>query len=209
MQDYASFCRQRAQACFHRRRRYQILSDEWRHEVADARRFIKAYRNELRVQDAELAEQVDDRHQPYRRYAPECQPTAEDELWAVILDLVAQSCGVKGGDEFDSWATSAYERAILALAGAGFVEIDPACGRIYAKLLPQARKFEEWMEFHDLLRRDAAELHGNHDDTPLTSDERERLKGIGAPITRGPTIPKDELTAEMIERPNWPKGSGI
>ena len=68
-------------------------------------------------------------------------------VWAIILDLVAQSCGVKGGDELDSWATGAYER--VALAEAGFVEIDPACGRIYARLLPKAHKFAEWIEFHD------------------------------------------------------------
>jgi len=89
----------------------------------------------------------------YGRYSPECKPTGEDELWAIVLDLVAQSCGVKGGDELDSWATSAYEHAILALAGAGFVEIDPACGRIYATLLPKAHKFAEWIEFHDRLNR--------------------------------------------------------
>ncbi|MBV9491765.1 MAG: DUF2442 domain-containing protein [Verrucomicrobia bacterium] len=83
------------------------------------------------------------------RYSPACKPTPEDEFWAIVLALVQQSCGIKGGDELDSWALSAYERAIIALDEAGFVEIDPECGRISAKVLPKARKFEAWMEFHD------------------------------------------------------------
>lgn len=95
----------------------------------------------------------------YGRYSPACKPTGEDELWAIILDLVVQSCGVKGGDDFDSWATSAYARAILAPAGAGFVEIDPARGSIYSRLLPKGRKFAEWMEFHDRPNRIRAARH--------------------------------------------------
>jgi hypothetical protein len=39
MEDYAAFCRQRADACFHRRRKYPVLSENWRHEVSDARQF--------------------------------------------------------------------------------------------------------------------------------------------------------------------------
>jgi hypothetical protein len=45
MEDAALFFRQRAFACFHRRRRWPFLSAEWRHEVADARRFIRACRD--------------------------------------------------------------------------------------------------------------------------------------------------------------------
>ena len=44
MQDAALFYRSRAVACFHRRRRWPFLSDGWRHEVEDARRFIRATR---------------------------------------------------------------------------------------------------------------------------------------------------------------------
>ena len=44
MQVAALFFRSRASACFHRRRQHPFLSDEWRHEVEDARRFIRATR---------------------------------------------------------------------------------------------------------------------------------------------------------------------
>ena len=44
MQDAAMFFRNRAVMCFHRRRRWPFLSDAWRHEVEDARRFIRACR---------------------------------------------------------------------------------------------------------------------------------------------------------------------
>ena len=45
MQDAALFFRQRALACFHRRRKYPLLSPEWQHEVDDARYFIRACRD--------------------------------------------------------------------------------------------------------------------------------------------------------------------
>jgi hypothetical protein len=47
MKDSALFYRHRAFACFRRRRRYPILSDDWRHEVEDSRRFIRACRSLL------------------------------------------------------------------------------------------------------------------------------------------------------------------
>jgi hypothetical protein len=52
------------------------------------------------------------RPQLIQRYTPEPEPDAEDELYAVILALVEQGCGTKDHDKLDSWATSAYERAI-------------------------------------------------------------------------------------------------
>ena len=45
MQDAALFFRHRAFACFRRRRKYPLLSDDWQHEVDDARRFIRACRD--------------------------------------------------------------------------------------------------------------------------------------------------------------------
>jgi hypothetical protein len=54
----------------------------------------------------------------------------KDELYYLILRLVQRGCGTKDPDNFDSWAISAYETAILALDAAGFVEIDKGCGRI-------------------------------------------------------------------------------
>jgi hypothetical protein len=44
MQDASLFFRSRAVSCFHRRRRYPILSPDWRHGVEDARQFIRASR---------------------------------------------------------------------------------------------------------------------------------------------------------------------
>lgn len=46
MQDAALFFRHQAYSCFHRRRLYLLLSAEWRHEVDDARRFIRHARTE-------------------------------------------------------------------------------------------------------------------------------------------------------------------
>ncbi len=40
MQGPALFFRQRALACFHRRRRQPLLSTEWRHEAGDECQFI-------------------------------------------------------------------------------------------------------------------------------------------------------------------------
>jgi hypothetical protein len=82
----------------------------------------------------------------YGRYAPEYEPSAEDHLYYIIMRLIEQSCGQNEGREFDSWAISAYEHAIEELHQAGFVEIEPTCGRIYAKLTPKGSNFQEWME---------------------------------------------------------------
>jgi hypothetical protein len=60
------------------------------------------------------------------------------------------------GDDLDSWAISAFERGIEVLDAAGFVAIDPAAGRMVAKLLPKARTFEAWMKMHDQGKRLAA-----------------------------------------------------
>lgn len=126
------------------------------------------------------------------RYSPECKPTGEDELWALILDLVEQSCGIKGGEELDSWATSAYERAIIALEEAGFVEIDPACGRICAKVLPAARKFQEWMEFHDRPNRIRAARHELATVPGLTPEVTARRHDITVAELMGETPPGGE-----------------
>ncbi len=99
----------------------------------------------------------DDESNDFGRYKPENQPTGEDELWAIVFALVEQSCrGID--DKLDSWAISAYERAIEMLAQAGFVEIE-TCGRIGATILPKARKLEAWIEIHDRRRRVAAARH--------------------------------------------------
>lgn len=53
MQDYAAFCRQRLLACFHRRRKYPLGSDEWNCAVTDARNFLRYYRDEIEWQKVE------------------------------------------------------------------------------------------------------------------------------------------------------------
>ncbi len=100
-----------------------------------------------------LPDQAPDETNDFGRYAPEHVPSREDELYAIILALVQQDCSTKDHNILDSWATSAYERAIEALDVEGFVEIDPTGGRIFAALLPKAHKFVEWMEIHDRRKR--------------------------------------------------------
>jgi hypothetical protein len=41
MEDAALFFRHTALGCFQRRRKYPVLSENWRHEVNDARAFIR------------------------------------------------------------------------------------------------------------------------------------------------------------------------
>ena len=53
MQDYAAFCRQRLLACFHRRRKYPLGSDERQCAVTDARNFLRYYREEIACQEAD------------------------------------------------------------------------------------------------------------------------------------------------------------
>ncbi len=48
MDDYLGFCKQRASAAFHRRRKHLLGSDERRHCCKEARQFIGYYRNEQR-----------------------------------------------------------------------------------------------------------------------------------------------------------------
>ena len=58
--------------------------------------------------------------------------TRTEELSAVILAMLRQDCAQNSDrDKLDSWATSAYERAILTLAEGGYVELDSE-GRIGA-----------------------------------------------------------------------------
>jgi hypothetical protein len=50
MQDYAAFCRQRLLACFHRRRKYPLGSEDREQAVSDARAFLRYYREEIEWQ---------------------------------------------------------------------------------------------------------------------------------------------------------------
>ena len=44
-------------------------------------------------------------------FAEAQEPTAEQELYDIMLDLVSQNCTTsEDNDAFDSWAISAYER---------------------------------------------------------------------------------------------------
>ena len=88
----------------------------------------------------------------YGRFNSEREPVGEETLYAVILHLVRQSCETKDQDTFDSSAISAYERGLETLAEAGFVTLDPG-GRIFGRLSPRGRKFEEWMDFHERRKR--------------------------------------------------------
>ena len=86
-------------------------------------------------------------------FAEAREPTAEQELYDIILDLVRQNCTYgENDDAFDSWAISAYEGAIIALEEAGYVAYDGP-GRIGGKLTEQGRMFEAWMALHDRRKR--------------------------------------------------------
>jgi hypothetical protein len=54
MQDAAMFFRNRAISSFHRRRKYPVRSENWLHEVNDARRFIRACRDSWDDQPREI-----------------------------------------------------------------------------------------------------------------------------------------------------------
>jgi hypothetical protein len=68
---------------------------------------------------------------------------AELYLYATILALVRQGCGTIERDAFDSWAISAYERAIEVLADKGYVELDQGGGRIFARLTEAGRSLDD------------------------------------------------------------------
>jgi uncharacterized protein (DUF433 family) len=93
-----------------------------------------------------------DENTDYGRYTPEPDPRGEDRLTFLILRMLQQACEQTAG-EFDSWATSAYEAAILELTEQGLIELDKNCGRIYVKLTEKGRHFETWMEHYDRLDR--------------------------------------------------------
>jgi hypothetical protein len=109
---------------------------------------------------------AEDETTDYGRYSPDCTPTGEDELYAIILDLVAEECATyepresfletpkpRDLDRLDSWGPGAYARAIEELDAVGFVKMKQEEGRITATILPKARKFQAWMEYHDRRNR--------------------------------------------------------
>ena len=138
-------------ACFHRRRRWPFLSDEWRHEVEDARRFIRATRANW-----------DDRPREIVRTCYALGPlvqmqkplTRAEELSAVILTMLRQDCTRNTDrDKLDSWAISAYERAILTLADDGYLELDGAPYRIGATVTAKGNELEARMGVHERCER--------------------------------------------------------
>jgi uncharacterized protein (DUF433 family) len=103
------------------------------------------------------------------------EPTAEQELYDIILDLVSHNCTYGEDDEaFDSWAISAYERAIIALEKAGYVAIDDVAGRIAGKLTEQGRMFDAWMALH-ARRKDIADARQHLATVPGATERREAV----------------------------------
>ena len=82
--------------------------------------------------------------------------TGEEELLATLLCVIDQACATKG-DELDSYALSAYARAMRCLASCGLFEIQDEFGRrVFGRITPQgqayiARLYEE--EDKDALRQ--------------------------------------------------------
>lgn len=56
MEDWPAFCRQRLRACFLRRRRYPLGSDDRAHCVKEARMFLHAYRPAVISRVLQIAE---------------------------------------------------------------------------------------------------------------------------------------------------------
>ncbi len=150
MQDAALFFRSRAVACFYRRRRWPFLSDEWRHEVEDARRFIRATRANWDDRPREITRA----HYALGPLVQMQKPlTRTEELSAVILHMLRQDCARNNDrDKLDSWAISAYEGAILTLAEDGYVELDSE-GRIGATVTAKGNQLEARMEIHERRER--------------------------------------------------------
>jgi hypothetical protein len=136
-------------------------------------------------------EEPDDEANGFGRYRPEHQPFGEDELYAVILALVRQGCENGTAGQLDSWAISAYERGIEALAEAGFVEIERE-GRIFAKLLPKAEKFEAWMELHDRRKRVREAKHRLATASDVTPKGLASLYNITIAELMGEELPESE-----------------
>lgn len=135
----------------------------------------------------------DDETTDYGRFTPEHEPLGEDELYAVILALVRQDCGIANSDRFDSWAISAYERAILELADAGYVEIDGG-GRITATITETGRNFEAWMDAYDRRKRVAEARHQLATVPGLTPEGIARVYGITVADLAAETPPAAEKT---------------
>jgi len=151
MQDAALFFRSRALACFHRRRCWPLLSDEWRHEVEDARRLIRATRANWDDRPREITLT----HYALGPLVQMQKPlTRAEELSAVILAMLRQDCTRNTDrDKLDSWAISAYERAILTLADDGYLELDSAPYRIGATVTAKGNELEARMDVHERCER--------------------------------------------------------
>ena len=89
MQDAALFFRSRALASFHRRRKYALLSPEWRHEVKEARQFIRYCRANWDDRPREITRT----HYALGPLMQMQKPlTRPEELSAVILHMLRQDC---------------------------------------------------------------------------------------------------------------------
>jgi hypothetical protein len=72
MQDYAAFCYQRLLACFYRRRKYPLGSEDRIHAVGEAKMFLRSYRAEIDWRATEIIAQV------LEINAPPVEVTAEE-----------------------------------------------------------------------------------------------------------------------------------
>lgn len=144
--------------------------------------------------------------------------TPEKELLAILLCVVDQACATKGG-ELDSWALSAYARAMRRLAESGLFDIESECGRrVCGKITPRGEAFIR--RLHEDEDKIAAELHragvleafrARRAHAVLSEgwlcqvEKARRLLRFHRVRTgrldRRRTVPKDQLTAEDIGGP--------
>jgi hypothetical protein len=113
----------------------------------------------------------------------------EEYLSSLLLSMVLQHCGTGARGELDSHAIKANFDAMICCAEDGYIQLTDRTGkRILAVVTP-----EGWTLL-ERLRADQ-EKEGAAEEAWIERMLRERPHGM----------PKDKLTAEMIENPRFPQ----
>ncbi len=104
----------------------------------------------------------------------------EEELLAILLSVIRQSCATKGG-KLDSWALTAYARAMRELHSCGLIGIeDEFARRIIAKVTPEGEAFltrlyeeerKETLRMTEFFRQRALEAYHCRREHPVLSAE--------------------------------------
>ncbi len=167
-----------------------MLSPEWRHEVKEARQFIRYCRANWDDRPREITRS----HYALGPLMQMQKPlTRTEELSAVILHMLRQDCAQNSDrDKLDSWAISAYEGAILTLAEDGYLELDSE-GRIGATVTAKGNRLEARMESRERRERitQARQRLGAIPD--MTREKLARLYNITIAELMGETPDNDDM----------------